>query len=351
MIRRRSLADDELENLHGVNSGKNDLIKPVISQPAVTHSIAAAKPPVTAPPTPSEKTGPKLALAPAIESTAVASGSDQSQEVIDSKLPPAKKKRNNPGAKKEGKKSQTLTPIEPTAQHESAQSPTSDKNQDYRPWEVHRLSEQEWNALSIYENPINSDEDVIKAELLSPNNIRDYNAIMSHLNQGLWNITWNTMDGGTYRTIELVENDTEVKYRTVDDDVICMRVPQLWMIYPTNPKSELEQIRLITFKQKQMDISALIVQYGIENEKEKLKIDHQTIVRQANLQYQSLLNFLIFREKKIEEWKLLDQQRLSKEQERVRKQAKVISKASPLMALAPSLSKWMEKHGKKDDKK
>lgn len=339
MAVRRSPADMELDDLH--------------DQPQTPRSNSPVQSITRSEPVPKAPTsGNTLRIAPSPEIADQAEHHGDQNELIDtgsgdqaseappvggkssagSKKPAAKKvSAKKPAAKKTGPKSSTAK-LAPVASVKS------------QPWIAHRISESDWNSLPIYELPITTDEDAIKAGLLPNHFQREYDAIMSHQNESLWKKEWKTLAGETFRTIDLAVNDIDLKYRTPEDGVICAMAPQLWTIYPLSHTIELDKIKLITFDQKQKDVEALVLNYDQENKKLRLGLDYQTIHRNANQQYQSLINYLLFRERKHAEIQLA-------EQKNIQKRERVISKASPLLALAPSLAKWVAKNGKPGEKK
>lgn len=340
MTVRRSPADMELDDLHDQSN------TPRSNSPV--QSIPRSEPVVKAP-----ASGNTLRIAPSPEVSAQIENEDDQQELLDagssdqaSEVPPVGGKSRAPARKKASvKKASDKKPAGKKTTTTSAPAKLAPVAAvKYQPWIAHRLSENDWNTLPVYEQPITTDEDVIKAGLLPARFLREYDAIMSHENSELWKKEWKTLSGETFRTIDLAVNETDVKYRTPEDNIICTMAPQLWTIYPLSHKIELDQIKLISFEQKQKDVAALTLSYDEENKKMKLGLDYQTIHRQANLQYQSLISYLLFREKKLAEIQLA-------EQKSHQKRERVISNASPLLALAPSLTRWVAKNGKPGEKK
>jgi|GEM_PF-6826123 len=240
---------------------------------------------------------------------------------------------------------------EASANDDSPAAPPVQQNGDrYGPWDNHRLTREDWVRLEVFDGPLNTDDDIIKAGLLSERHLGEYNAIMSHVNQSLWQKIWNTWDGKSHSTIDLAINDRDVKYRTSSDQVVCMRVPQLWLQYPMSPKAELDSLVLITNEQMRKDVSALILKLTDDNEREKLGHDRHSIIRHANYQYQTLISYLLYREKKLADIELDRQRRLDLDRQRVtdrdkRKKA-VIDRASPLFAMAAPLKMWVDNNPK-----
>lgn len=331
MTVRRSPADMELDDLHD-HSQKPKSSSPVQSIPR------------------SEPTTLRLAPSPA---TAHDEHDDDQQELLDAassdqenEVPPTggksrtSSRKKAPGKKAVGKKE----PAKKSAPKSSPAKLTPVSTAKSQPWLEHRISESNWNSLPVYDLPITTDEDVIKAELLPNRFLKEYNAIMGHENSELWKKEWQTLDGQTFRTIDLATNELDVKYRTPDNNIICTRAPQLWTIYPLSHNLELDKLKLITFDQEQKDVEALVLNYVEENKKLNLGFNFNSIQRHANMRYQSLMCYLLFRENKLAEMKLA-------QQKNIQRRERVISKASPLLALAPSLAKWVAKHGKLEEKK
>lgn len=375
MTIRRRLDDLELNNLHQEIQKTSAPTSPV---QAITR--AQSPTPVAAPATEPKKVPPQsnvLRIAPnhtAAQSedlndddqeTSSIRSNDQREELPDLSATaptiPKKKTRGKIGvAKKPTKKVQLSQPgqtelsvsvEQPPVTLSSASAPAD----NYRPWEVHRLSKQDWEILQVYEAPINTDEDSIKAGLLSPHHLREYDLIMSHGNQDLWQKTWTTLDGQNFRTIDLAVNEGEIKYRTPNDGVICTLAPQLWMLFPNKHSLDINNLELITFKQKEIDVSALIITYNKENKEKQLGHDRASIIYQARRRYQSLISFLLYRESKLAEAELSKKQAAERTQQKnqqwAQRNERLLAKASPLMGLAQPLVKWVEKQSHKEEKK